>query len=91
MLCPLLNVLMVQVMPLSALGFVGGDKVMLETKLEDGTWPRYRYIEEPNFRDFREGDRLDAMDYQGRWFRGQVTYILLYRVVQKFSLFSALM
>ena len=63
-------------MTLSALGFIGGEKVMLETQITDGStdvsWPRHRYIEEPNFRDFREGDRLDAMDYQGRWFSGQV-------------------
>lgn len=71
----MVNVVLMQGMPLSVLGFVGGDRVMLETKLEDGTWPRHRYIEEANFRDFCEGDRLDAMDYQGRWFRGQVTYI----------------
>ena len=38
----------------------------------DGKWPRRRYIEDPGFRQFRENDRVDAMDYQGRWFRGQV-------------------
>lgn len=60
-------------MTLSDLGLIGGEKVLLETKLPNGAWPRRRYIEEPNFRDFRENDRVDAMDYQGRWFRGQVS------------------
>ena len=59
-------------MTLSALGLVGGEKVMLEHKTRQGKWPRRRYIEEPGFRQFRENDRVDAMDYQGRWFRGQV-------------------
>lgn len=57
---------------LSALGLVGGEKVMVEHKTQEGKWPRCRYIEEPGFRHFRENDRVDAMDYQGRWFRGQV-------------------
>lgn len=59
-------------MTLSELGLYGGEKVMIETKSGDGVWPRHRYIEEPGFRHFREGARVDAMDYQGRWFRGQV-------------------
>ena len=59
-------------MTLSALGLIGGEKVMLEHKTRQGKWPRRRYIEEPGFRQFRENDRVDAMDYQGRWFRGQV-------------------
>lgn len=62
----------VQDMTLSALGLVGGEKVMLEHKTRQGKWPRSRYIEDPGFRLFRENDRLDAMDYQGRWFQGQV-------------------
>lgn len=60
-------------MSLSALGLMGGEKVMVESKLPDGTWPRHRYIEKSDFRQFRDGDRVDAMDYQGRWFRGQVS------------------
>lgn len=60
-------------MTLSELGLIGGEKVLLETKLPNGAWPRRRYIEAPDFRDFRENDRVDAMDYQGRWFRGQVS------------------
>lgn len=60
-------------MTLSDLGLIGGEKVLLETKLPNGAWPRRRYIEAPDFRDFRENDRVDAMDYQGRWFRGQVS------------------
>ena len=59
-------------MTLSELGLIGGEKVLLETKLPHGAWPRRRYIEDPEFRDFCENDRVDAMDYQGRWFRGQV-------------------
>ena len=59
-------------MTLSALGLIGGEKVMLEHKSRQGKWPRRRYIEEPGFRHFRVNDRVDAMDYQGRWFRGQV-------------------
>lgn len=59
-------------MTLSALGLIGGEKVMLEKKNPQGNWPRRRYIEDPGFRNFRENDRVDAMDYQGRWFRGQV-------------------
>lgn len=59
-------------MTLSELGLYGGEKVMIETKIRDGAWPRRRYIEESGFRHFREGERVDAMDYQGRWFRGQV-------------------
>lgn len=59
-------------MTLSALGLVGGEKVMLEHKTGQGKWPRCRYIEDPGFRQFRENDRVDAMDYQGRWFQGQV-------------------
>lgn len=65
-----------QCMSLSALGLIGGEKVILETKAPDGTWPRRNFIEQPNFRQFRENDRVDAMDYQGRWFRGQVQSLL---------------
>lgn len=54
-------------MTLSELGLIGGEKVLLETKLPNGAWPRRRYIEAPDFRDFRENDRVDAMDYQGRY------------------------
>lgn len=61
-----------QGLTLSALGLVGGEKVMLEYKTSEGKWPRRRFIEDPGFRQFRENDRVDAMDYQGRWFRGQV-------------------
>lgn len=64
-----------QGMTLSALGLIGGEKVMLERKNSQGKWPRRRYIEDPSFRHFRENDRVDAMDYQGRWFRGQAGII----------------
>ncbi|CAM9526893.1 unnamed protein product, partial [Laminaria digitata] len=64
-------------MTLSELGLIGGEKVLLETKLPNGAWPRRRYIEEPDFRDFRENDRVDAIDYQGRWFRGQIVEVAL--------------
>lgn len=66
-------------MTLSALGLVGGEKVMLEHKTREGKWPRYRYIEDPGFRQFRENDRVDAMDYQGRWFQGQVCWFFARR------------
>lgn len=66
-----------QCMSLSVLGLAGGEKVMLERKLPDGAWPRRRYIEEPGFRQFRETARVDAMDFQGRWFRGQVGGLLI--------------
>ncbi|CAM9124714.1 unnamed protein product [Ectocarpus sp. 4 AP-2014] len=62
-------------MTLSALGLVGGEKVMVENKNPDGKWQRRKYIESPGFRQFRENDRVDAMDYQGRWFRGQVVEV----------------
>lgn len=45
---------------------------MLETKTMGGAWPRQRFIEKQSFRYFTEGSRVDAMDYQGRWFRGEV-------------------
>lgn len=64
-------------MTLSELGLQGGEKVMVETRLLDGSWPRRRYIEDPGFRHFREGARVDAMDYQGRWFRGEVRVAIL--------------
>lgn len=65
-------------MTLAELGLFGGEKVMVETKTQDGVWPRHRYIEDPGFRHFREGARVDAMDYQGRWFRGQVRFAAKY-------------
>lgn len=74
--CPLFTYVH-QHMTLSELGLQGGEKVMVETRLLDGSWPRHRYIEDPGFRLFREGARVDAMDYQGRWFRGEVRVAIL--------------
>lgn len=68
----LLVVARTQGMTLSALGLIGGEKVMVENKNPDGKWQRRKFIESLGFRQFRENDRVDAMDYQGRWFRGQV-------------------
>lgn len=77
----LLGVVRTQGMTLSALGLIGGEKVMVEHKNPDGKWPRRKYIESPGFRQFRENDRVDAMDYQGRWFRGQVGFAFVARGV----------
>ncbi|CAN0256667.1 unnamed protein product, partial [Discosporangium mesarthrocarpum] len=59
---------------LSEVGLEGGEKVMLEVRDKTGEWPREKYLETRDFRNFTPGSvgrRVDAMDYQGRWYPGQ--------------------
>ncbi|CAN0221533.1 unnamed protein product, partial [Phaeothamnion confervicola] len=70
---------------LAALRLQGGEKLMLEV-WRDGTdhgdgesggggWPRAVHVEKPGWRRFALGDRVDAMDYQGRWYPGSVVNV----------------
>ncbi|CAM9338225.1 unnamed protein product, partial [Chrysoparadoxa australica] len=54
---------------------VGSLKLLLEIQAADGTWPRARHIEAPEFRSFKVGQKLDAMDYQGRWYPGSIAAV----------------
>jgi ubiquitin C-terminal hydrolase len=47
---------------------------------EEPVWPRNKFIEPEKFRNFRVKDELDAMDYQGRWYKATVMGVEVVRI-----------
>lgn len=51
---------------------------MFEIQNVEHQWPTDRLTEPPSFRSFKTDDRVDAMDYQGRWYTGSVVQVQQY-------------
>lgn len=57
---------------LEGAGIEPWDELMVEFTDASGNWPRARFIEPPEFRNFKVGDRVEACDYRGQWFPGSI-------------------
>lgn len=55
-----------------------GARIMFEVQNAEQQWPIDRLIEPPAFRNLKVDDRVDAMDYQGRWYTGTVVQVQQY-------------